>query len=432
MSSVVMPGSPADLASAPARQPTDWKTDAMQRRIRKRYASERNFRLLGLSAVLLSAFFLAFLLFTMIGNGARGFTQTEIRLPIDFPRSTLMIDQNALKGFGAEQALAGADIEGAAATAADAAFGEGGARFLSDGAWLVVKAAIAKDPSILNGKVEIWVPAATEIDLAAKGDTSPEAEAAYAKLQRADVVKTGLNIAFLTNADSTDPTLVGIWGALKGSLITMFVTLIIAFPIGVLSALYLEEYAPRNRWTDIIEVSINNLAAVPSIIFGLLGLAVFLNFMHLPRSAPIVGGLTLALMTMPVIVIAGRNAIKSVPPSIRDAALGVGASRIQVVFHHVLPLALPGILTGTIIGMARALGETAPLLMIGMRAFISSPPGGLTEPATVLPVQIFLWSDEVSRGFVEKTSAAIIVLLVFLLAMNGIAIYLRNKFEQRW
>ena len=432
MSSVAMPGSPADMASAPARQPTDWKTDAMQKRIRKRYASERNFRLLGLSAVLLSAFFLAFLLFTMIGNGARGFTQTEIKLPIDFPRSTLMIDQNALKGFGAEQALAGADIEGAAAAAADAAFGEGGAQFLSDGAWLAVRGAIAEDPSILNGKAEIWVPAATGIDLAAKGDAAPEAEAIHARLERAGAVKTGLNIAFLTNADSTDPTLVGIWGALKGSLITMFVTLLIAFPIGVLSALYLEEYAPRNRWTDIIEVSINNLAAVPSIIFGLLGLAVFLNFMHLPRSAPIVGGLTLALMSMPVIVIAGRNAIKSVPPSIRDAALGVGASRIQVVFHHVLPLALPGILTGTIIGMARALGETAPLLMIGMRAFVPTPPAGFTDPASALPVQIFLWSDEVSRGFVEKTSAAIIVLLVFLLAMNGLAIYLRNRFETRW
>ena len=198
------------------------------------------------------------------------------------------------------------------------------------------------------------------------------------------------------------------------------------------AGVYLEEFAPRNRWTDAIEVSINNLAAVPSIIFGLLGLAVFLNFMHLPRSAPLVGGLTLALMTMPVIVIAGRNAIKSVPPSIRDAALGVGASKMQVVFHHVLPLALPGILTGTIIGMARALGETAPLLMIGMRAFIAAPPTGITEPATVLPVQIFLWSDEVDRGFVEKTSAAIIVLLLFMLLMNGLAIYLRNRFEQRW
>jgi phosphate transport system permease protein len=431
MSSLVMPATNLDAAAAP-RQPTNWKSEAMQKRLRKRYAAERNFRLLGLGAVLLSAFFLAFLLFTMIGNGARGFTQTEIRLPIDFPRSSLMLDPAALKGFGAEQALAGADIEGAVAGAADAAFGEGGSHYLSDGAWLTVRDRIAEDPSILKGKTEIWVPAATEIDLAAKGDAASDAEAIHTKLERANAIRTGINWTFLTNADSTDPTVVGIWGALKGSLLTMFVTLALAFPIGVLSALYLEEYAPRNRWTDLIEVSINNLAAVPSIIFGLLGLAVFLNFMHMPRSAPIVGGLTLALMTMPVIVIAGRNAIKSVPPSIRDAALGIGASRIQVVFHHVLPLALPGILTGTIIGMARALGETAPLLMIGMRAFISSPPTGLADPATVLPVQIFLWSDEVSRGFVEKTSAAIIVLLVFLLAMNGIAIFLRNKFEQRW
>ena len=242
----------------------------------------------------------------------------------------------------------------------------------------------------------------------------------------------GLNLGFLTGSDSTDPATAGVWGALKGSFLTIAVTMALAFPVGVLSALYLEEFAARNRWTDMIEVSINNLAAVPSIIFGLLGLAVFLNVMNLPRSAPLVGGLTLALMTMPVIVIAGRNAIKSVPPSIRDAALGVGASKMQVVFHHVLPLALPGILTGTIIGMARALGETAPLLMIGMRAFIAAPPSGITDPATVLPVQIFLWSDEVDRAFVQNTSAAIIVLLVFMLMMNGLAIYLRNRFEQRW
>ena len=246
------------------------------------------------------------------------------------------------------------------------------------------------------------------------------------------MVSTGFNSSFLSNSDATDPVQAGIWGAFKGSLLTMFITLVLAFPVGVLSALYLEEYAPRNKWTDLIEVSINNLAAVPSIIFGLLGLAVFLSMWGMPRSAPLVGGLTLALMTMPVIVIAGRNAIKSVPPSIRDAALAVGASRIQVVFHHVLPLALPGILTGTIIGMARALGETAPLLMIGMRAFVATPPGGISDPATVLPVQIFLWSDEVSKGFIEKTSAAIIVLLVFLLAMNAVAIYLRNRFETRW
>ncbi len=242
----------------------------------------------------------------------------------------------------------------------------------------------------------------------------------------------GLTGHFLTASDATEPGQAGIWGAFKGSLLTMLVTIAIAFPIGVLSAVYLEEYAPKNRWTDLIEVSINNLAAVPSIIFGLLGLAVFLNTIDMPRSAPLVGGLTLALMTMPVIVIAGRNAIKAVPPSIRDAALGVGASPVQVVFHHVLPLALPGILTGTIIGMARALGETAPLLMIGMRAFIATPPDGITDPSSVLPVQIFLWSDEVDAGFVQNTSAAIIVLLAFLLTMNAVAIYFRNRFEQRW
>lgn len=423
---------PGDLAASNAPRATDWSGDVMRRRIARRYAAERRFRLIGLGAILLSAAFLAFLLISMVASGLRGFTQTEVKLPIDFPRSSLMIDPAALKGFDADAALAGADFEGVTTAAADAAFGTDGARLLSDGAWLKVQAAVKENPDILKAPAEIWVPASVNLDIAAKSDGTPEAEKALATLKARGLVQTGFNWGFLTGSDATDPTLVGIWGALKGSLLTMGITLLLAFPIGVLSALYLEEYAPRNRWTDLIEVSINNLAAVPSIIFGLLGLAVFLNFMHLPRSAPIVGGLTLALMTMPVIVIAGRNAIKSVPPSIRDAALAVGASRIQVVFHHVLPLALPGILTGTIIGMARALGETAPLLMIGMRAFISAAPTGFTAPATVLPVQVFLWSDEVSRGFVEKTSAAIIVLLVFLLAMNGLAIYLRNKFETRW
>jgi phosphate transport system permease protein len=242
----------------------------------------------------------------------------------------------------------------------------------------------------------------------------------------------GLSWSFLSGSDSTSATTAGVWGAVKGSLLTMGVTLALSFPMGVLAAVYLEEFAPKNRWTEWVEVSINNLAAVPSIIFGLLGLAMFINTFHLPRSSPLVGGMTLALMTMPVIVISGRNAIKAVPPSIRDAALAVGASPVQTVFHHVLPLALPGILTGTIIGMARALGETAPLLMIGMRAFVSTPPGGITDPSSVLPMQIFLWSDEIDPAFVQNTSAAIIVLLVFLLAMNGLAIYLRNKFETRW
>lgn len=243
----------------------------------------------------------------------------------------------------------------------------------------------------------------------------------------------GIDWSFLTGSDSTDATVAGVWGAAKGSILTMGVTLALSFPLGVLAAVYLEEFAPKGRrWVEWVEVSINNLAAVPSIIFGLLGLAVFINVMHLPRSSPLVGGMTLALMTMPVIVISGRNAIKAVPPSIRDAALAVGASPVQAVFHHVLPLALPGILTGTIIGMARALGETAPLLMIGMRAFVATPPGGITDPASVMPMQIFLWSDEIDQAFVQNTSAAIIVLLVLLMAMNGLAIYLRNKFETRW
>jgi phosphate transport system permease protein len=243
---------------------------------------------------------------------------------------------------------------------------------------------------------------------------------------------SGIDWQFLTSSDSTNPDMAGIWGAFKGSLWTMLVTLALSFPLGVLAAVYLEEFAPRNRWVDIVEVSINNLAAVPSIIFGLLGLAVFIQTLHLPRSSPLVGGLTLALMTMPVIVIASRNAIKSVPPSIRDAALAIGASPVQTVFQHVVPLALPGIMTGTIIGMARALGETAPLLMIGMRAFIATPPDSISAPASVLPMQIFLWSDEINAGFVQNTSAAIIVLLAFLLAMNGLAIYLRNRFEVKW
>ena len=404
------------------RIPTDWKSDDRRARIARRYRGERLFRATGLFAILLSAGFLAFLLITMVSNGARGFTRTEIAIPFDLEKM----------GIDAQAARAGVGLVEVPAIAADRAFGKGAGLAVSENGWLTLRTAIARDPSILSRATTIKIPASSAIAFAERGEGSPEARALFKRLDDAGVISTGFNSQFLLRSDATDPTQAGIWGALKGSLLTMAITLLLAFPVGVLSALYLEEYAPRNRWTDLIEVSINNLAAVPSIIFGLLGLAVFLGMWGMPRSAPLVGGMTLALMTMPVIVIAGRNAIKSVPPSIRDAALGVGASRIQVVFHHVLPLALPGILTGTIIGMARALGETAPLLMIGMRAFVATPPGGVSDPATVLPVQIFLWSDEVSRGFIEKTSAAIIVLLVFLLAMNAIAIYLRNKFETRW
>jgi phosphate transport system permease protein len=409
-----------------------WKSNEMQRRVAKRYASERRFRGVGLFAVLLSASFLAFLLLSMLLGGLRGFTQTEIKLTVDFPSIAAGVTPQTLSAKGGDEALSALDFEGLASSSATASYGDDGASLLSDGAWLTLRAAVQDDPSLITRKAELWVPASVDIDASAKGRGKAENDRLVAKLEADGNLNTGLNKTFFTASDSTDPTVVGIWGAFKGTLLTMLVTALLAFPIGTLSAVYLEEYAPRNRWTDLIEVSINNLAAVPSIIFGLLGLAVFLNFLHMPRSAPIVGGLTLALMTMPVIVIASRNAIKAVPPSIRDAALAMGASRIQVVFHHVLPLAMPGVLTGTIIGMARALGETAPLIMIGMRAFISSPPTSFTEPATVLPVQIFLWSDEVSSGFVEKTSAAIIVLLLFLMTMNATAIYLRNHFERRW
>ena len=405
-----------------------WTGDDMQRRVAKRYAAERRFRFFGLAAVALSIAFLAFLLFNMAWQGLGGFTQTEAKVAIDFPRSNLILDPAALRGPEAAETVASAGLDGVLEEIGVAQFGEGGGEMFGAASSRELGKQLIADPGLLERKAELWLPVSSKADVAAKGSGDPAIEALVAKAD----TRLVFNGNFLSASDATDPSEVGVWGALKGSFLTILVTMALAFPIGVLAALYLEEFAVRNRWTDLIEVSINNLAAVPSIIFGLLGLAVFLNFMHLPRSAPLVGGLTLALMTMPVIVIAGRNAIKSVPPSIRDAALGVGASKMQVVFHHVLPLALPGILTGTIIGMARALGETAPLLMIGMRAFIASPPQGITDPSSVLPVQIFLWSDEVDRGFVEKTSAAIIVLLVFMLLMNGLAIYLRNKFERRW
>jgi phosphate transport system permease protein len=302
---------------------------------------------------------------------------------------------------------------------------------------------LKKDKSLIGKTVTVTGPFKADADLYFKGEikrSTPQEDRKLDNQQldwleqlRADgSLKSGFNFAFFTNSDSTEPEQAGVLGAVVGSAMMLLITALIAVPVGVMAAVYLEEFAPKNRWTDVIEVNINNLAAVPSIVYGLLGLALFINWLHVPRSSPLVGGLVLALMALPTVIIATRSALKAVPPSIREAALGVGASKTQTVFHHVLPLAMPGVMTGAILSLAHALGETAPLLMIGMRAFIASPPNGFDQPATVLPVQIFLWSDEVSRGFVEKTSAAIIVLLVFLLAMNGLAIYLRNRFEKRW
>ena len=246
------------------------------------------------------------------------------------------------------------------------------------------------------------------------------------------VIKKRFNMSFMGQGDSRNPEEAGILGALIGSILTLLITLLLSFPIGVLTAVYLEEFAPNNKFTYFIEININNLAAVPSIVFGLLGLAIFLNFFELPRSIPLTGGMVLTLMTLPTVIISSRASLKAVPPSIREAALGLGASKLQAVFNHVVPSAAPGMFTGTIIGMARALGETAPLLLMGMVAFIVEIPTSIFDPATVLPAQIYLWADSPERGFVEKTSAAIIVLVVFLIIMNSLAIWLRRKFEVRW
>lgn len=429
---------PADLRGA--RAPTDWASAEMQRRIARRYGAERNFRLLGMGALALAATFLTFLLFTIVRDGWTGFLDTEVRVDISYDPAVLKIDAAMLAQKPAET-LRRAEFAELMYSASEQ-LGDFES-VVSEGAWLALRDRLEADPGLLGRSEQVWVPVRSEIDLLNKGKYDLEAPAltrgvsdrdvaAWRQLSSEGRLRMGFNSIFISTADSTVPELAGIWGAALGSLLTLIVTVVFAFPVGVLAAVWLEEFAPKNRWTDLIEVSINNLAAVPSIIFGLLGLAVFLNFFGMPRSAPLVGGLTLALMTLPVIVISARVAIKAVPPSIRDAALGIGASPIQVVFQHVLPLALPGILTGTIIGVARALGETAPLLLIGMRAFVVDTPQGFTAPATVLPVQVFLWSDDVARGFIEKTSAAIMVLMMILIAMNSVAIYLRNKFERRW
>ena len=408
------------------------RTPAFEARLRKRYAAERRFRLAGLAAILFSIVVLVFLLITMTVNGIGGFQRATFKVPVDFSAVGLTMPPGSLDRAAGVRALEGQGLPDVVRFSAEQALGEEAAEHLSADAWRVVAEDAVADPTILLGKPEFSLPARENLASALDGEGQADLQPLARRLAAEGKLAKEFDPGFLARSDATDPQQVGIWGALKGSILTMLVTLALAFPIGVLAAVYLEEYAPRNRWTELIEVSINNLAAVPSIIFGLLGLAVFLAIFPSMRSAPLIGGMTLALMTMPVIVIAGRNAIKAVPPSIRDGAMALGASPVQVVFHHVLPLALPGVLTGTIIGMARALGETAPLLMIGMRAFVATPPDGFTDPATVLPVQIFLWSDEIDRGFVERTSAAIIVLLVFLLVMNGLAIYLRNRFEKKW
>jgi phosphate transport system permease protein len=314
---------------------------------------------------------------------------------------------------------------------------------LSTSAAATLRERVLAHPSVIGTRESVWLLAHHPIDMVMKGQVdraAPEDQRTVDdkvlgwidRLAYEHRVERRFNTRFFTNGDSREPEQAGVFGAIVGSLFTLAVTLVLSFPIGVAAAVYLEEFAPKNRLTDLIEVNINNLAAVPSIVFGLLGLAMFIQFFGLPRSAPLVGGLVLTLMTLPTIIIASRAALKAVPPSIRQAALGMGASPVQTVLHHVLPLATPGMLTGAIIGMARALGESAPLLMIGMVAFIVDVPKSLTDAATVLPVQVFLWATSPERAFVERTSGAIMVLLVFLLVMNAAAVYLRSRFERRW
>jgi phosphate transport system permease protein len=414
--------------------------------LKRRHAAERRFHIYGVVAISVALAMLVLLFATIAVQGIPAFVATEIRLEVYFDPD--LIDP---QGGREPAALARGDYGALVRGALQARFPEvegrrqvrALTRLMSTGASRALRAMVREDSELVGQRRTLWLPASDDVDMLRKGRIDRERVESERRLKdqelawidaltAGDAVRTRFNAGFFSGGDSREPELAGILGAVVGSLLTLAVTLALAFPLGVLTAVYLESFAPKNRWTDLIEVNINNLAAVPSIVFGLLGLAVFLNVFHMPRSAPIVGGLTLALMTLPTIIIAARVALGAVPPSIHDGALAVGASPMQAVFHHVLPLAMPGILTGSIIGMARALGETAPLLMIGMVAFIADVPGGFSDPASVLPVQVYLWADSPERAFAEKTSAAILVLLVFLVAMNGLAIYSRKRFERRW
>jgi len=409
----------------------------------KRRRREKLFQAAGMLATAVGIAFLGVFFADLLAKGSSAFVQSYVQLDLEFDADII--------APGGEMDIAYADFDGLVRSALRAEFPAVNGRndrrelyrLVSIGAGYQMQDMIVADSGLLGTTQTIWVPASATVDMYVKGNIDASLDEALRPLSDAQLgwidsllsagkLDTRFNSALFSNGDSREPELAGIRGALMGSFYMLIVTIMLAFPIGVAAAIYLEEFAPRNRWSDLIEVNINNLAAVPSIVFGLLGLAVFINWVGIPRSAPLVGGLVLSLLTLPVIIIASRAAIKAVPPSIREAALGLGASRMQVVFHHVMPLALPGMLTGAIIGMSRALGESAPLLMIGMVAFIVDVPGSLSDPATALPVQIYLWADSPERAFAERTSAAIIVLLGFLLVMNLTAVIIRRRMERKW
>ena len=411
--------------------------------LKGRRRKELAFQIAGILATTVGIVFLGVFFANLLGKGSSAFVQTFVKLDVEFTEDVI--------APGGELDLVYADFDGLVRDALRAQFPDVSGRIerrelyklVSIAAGYQMRDMVSADPDLLGSTETIWVPASSTVDMFVKGNIDPTLDAALRPLSDAQLawinnlqssgrLETQFNSALFSNGDSREPELAGIKGALMGSFYMLIITIILAFPVGVAAAIYLEEFAPRSRWSDLIEVNINNLAAVPSIVFGLLGLAVFINWVGIPRSAPLVGGLVLSLLTLPVIIIASRAAIKAVPPSIREAALGLGASEMQVVFHHVMPLALPGMLTGAIIGMCRALGESAPLLMIGMVAFIVDVPGGFSDPATALPVQIYLWADSPERAFAERTSAAIIVLLAFLLLMNLAAVILRKRMERKW
>ncbi len=418
--------------------------DLVNRNLQKRYRAEKRFQIFGIASIGFGLLCLLVLFTDIVSKGAGAFTSHYIQLTVNLDADDLDITD-----ITDESQLALADYQGVVRKALRDKFPDVKKRgdrrklygLVSNSAGFRLQEILRNDPEKLGEQLTLWVLADDDIDTYAKSKNDIEPFTGRLNDKQIGWVNTLLdsgemqsrfNRVLFTSGDSREPEMAGIRGALLGSLYTLLVTLVLSFPIGVAAAVYLEEYAPKNKFTDFIEVNINNLAAVPSIIYGLLGLAIFINFFGMPRSIPLVGGLVLTLMTLPTIIISSRAAIKSVPPSIRQAALGLGASKMQVILHHVLPLAMPGMLTGAIIGMAQALGETAPLLMIGMVAFIVDIPQSIMDPATVLPVQIYLWSDSPERAFTERTSGAIMVLLAFLILMNTIAVLLRRRLERRW
>ncbi len=414
--------------------------------LRKRYSAERRFRLRGALAVATALASLVVLLGSVLWQGVPAFFETRLRLDVPLPEASIDPERTrdpAVLGAANYQGLVRAALSTLLPESRERRAKRELGELLSRGAAFELRDAVLAHPEAIGSTLTLELPLSDDADLFFKGRVDRDLPESERRLSNAQIgwldalaqqgrVQRGFATRLLTEGDSREPELAGVWGATVGSFWTLLVTLALSFPLGVAAAVYLEELAPVSRWRDLIEVNINNLAAVPSIVFGLLGLAIFLNFLHLPRSAPLVGGMVLALLTLPTVIIAGRAAIRAVPPSIREAALAMGASRLQMVTDHVLPLALPGILTGTILGMARALGETAPLLMIGMVAFIVDVPSGPLAPATALPVQIYLWADSPESAFVSRTSAAILVLLAFLVLMNLSAVLLRSRFERRW